>query len=304
MDSKKDVGTVFTVDIPFELYQNNNHKHRVVTNFSEISALIVDDDKDLCEYTGILMERLGVKYDYVTDGETALEMLGEADDNGNMYDICFVDWKMPDMDGIEVTQAIRENFGKDTIVIIVSAYDLNEVEEEGKRAGADYLISKPLFQSTVFDILMRITDSKYEKVCYNDNNKKKYDFTGKKVLIAEDVELNMEVAVSLLKMVNFEVVCAEDGVKALEMYNRSEINEYDVILLDINMPNVDGYETARAIRASKREDGKTIPIYALTANAFTEDVAAALDAGMNGHIAKPIETDALYATLNSVFEEK
>ena len=99
MDSQKDVGTVFTVDIPFELYQNNNHKHRVVTNFSEISALIVDDDKDSCEYTGILMERLGVKYDYVTDGETALEMLGEADDNGNMYDICFVDWKMPDKIG-------------------------------------------------------------------------------------------------------------------------------------------------------------------------------------------------------------
>lgn len=130
-----------------------------------------------------------------------------------------------------------------------------------------------------------------------------YKLSGHRVLIAEDVSLNMEVAVSLLKMAGMDVICAEDGVQAVELFEKSEPGEIDAILLDINMPNMDGYEAARAIRASKKVNAGTIPIFAMTANAFTEDVVAALDAGMNGHIAKPIETDILYKTLEQAFLE-
>ena len=303
VESKKDVGSVFTVDIPFGMVKK---EHRTVTNadFAEIHALIVDDDEDSCEYTSVLLDRLGVKHNYVTNGEAALEELGEAEDRGESYGICFIDWKMPDMDGIAVSQKIREIFGEDTMIIIVSAYDLNEVEEEGKGAGVNYFIPKPLFQSSVFDILMQITNKKYQKVEISPSERHKYSFRGKKILVAEDVALNMEVAVKLLNMVECDVVCAEDGQIAVDMYEKSKVGEFDAILMDINMPVMDGYEAARKIRASAKSDAKTIPIYAMTANAFTEDVTAALDAGMNGHIAKPIETDVLYRTLQQAFTEE
>ena len=303
VESKMDIGSVFTVDIPFEKVKNEN---KVVTNadFSETHALIVDDDEDSCEYTSVLLDRLGVRHNYVTSGEAALEELGEAEERGESYGICFIDWKMPHMDGIAVSQKIREIFGTDTMIIIVSAYDLNEVEEQGKGIGVNYFIPKPLFQSSVFDILMQITNKKYQKVEINPSERHKYSFQGKKVLVAEDVALNMEVAVKLLNMVECEVVCAEDGSVAVDMYEKSKPGEFDAILMDINMPVMDGYEAAGRIRASERDDARKIPIYAMTANAFTEDVTAALDAGMNGHIAKPIETDVLYRTLQQAFTEE
>ncbi len=304
VESQKGKGTVFTVDIPFEMLENKYCS--TTSGFNDIHALIVDDDPDSLEYTGILLDRLGVSYDKTDDGEKALEILGEAEDNNTPYNLCFIDWKMPKMSGIEVAQQIRNIFGSDTIIIIISAYDLNEVEDEGRNAGADYFIPKPLFQSSVFNILMKITHGDYSKVAAKESSSMKgsYNFNGAKVLIAEDVALNMEVAVSLLKMVNVECVCAEDGSIAVDIFNRSKPGEYGAILLDINMPVMDGYEAARAIRALNREDAGTIPIYAMTANAFTEDVAAAMDAGMNGHIAKPIEPSVLYQTLDNAFNSK
>lgn len=303
VESEKDVGSTFTVDIPFGKVEHDI-KEETIRHFKNVRALIVDDDADAGEYTGSILERLGIDYKYVSSGEAALEELGEAEDEGEIYNMCFVDWKMPDMDGVEVTEQIREIFGNDTMVIIVSAYDLNEIEADGKRAGADYFIPKPLFQSTIFNILMKITDGEYVKANSLEDNHKQYDFSGKKVLVAEDVTLNMEVAVRLLAMVGVEAVCAEDGIQAVDLFEKSKEGEYDAILLDINMPNKDGYEAAMDIRSGSHPDGKQIPIYAMTANAFTEDVAAALNAGMNGHIAKPIETEVLYKTLETSFKER
>lgn len=203
----------------------------------------------------------------------------------------------------KLLKKIREIFGEETIVIIVSAYDLNEVEASAKAAGANYFISKPLFQSTLFNALMRISGNESIKI-ESEKDQEKYDFSGKHILLAEDVALNMEVAVKLLQMVGVEVTCAEDGKQAVEVYNKLEPGTFDCILMDINMPVMDGYEATKAIRASGRSDAKSILIYAMTANAFSEDITAALDAGMNGHIAKPIETKVLYKTLETAFNDK
>ena len=200
VESKKDEGSTFTVDIPFKM-ATEQHLAMESMQFKDIRALLVDDDKQSCEYAGILLDRLGVQHNYVTAGEAALEALGEAEERDEPYNICMVDWKMPDMDGIAVTQKIREIFGEDTIVIIVSAYDLNEVEGVGRKAGADYFIPKPLFQSTVFDILMRVAKGNRNESLIEEAETGEYDFSGKKVLVAEDVVLNMEVAVQLLKNV-------------------------------------------------------------------------------------------------------
>ncbi len=274
-------------------------------SFKQIRALIVDDDLESCNYAGVLFERLGVCHHAVTSGEAALEELGDAEDRGESYNLCMVDWKMPGMNGVEVADNIRNIFGDDTYIIIVSAYDINEIEAGGKKSGADYFISKPLFQSTIFDILSESSNGKYQE-CVEEKQVESdsFDFAGRKVLVAEDVTLNMEVAVELLSMVNLKVVCAEDGEIAVDIFNRSEIGEYAAVLMDINMPNMDGYTATRTIRACNRADAKTIPIFAMTANAFTEDVTAALNAGMNGHIAKPIEPDILYKTLDQAFREE
>lgn len=299
VDSKKDYGTVFTVDIPFELPADGSEVPS--TPFKKVRALVVDDDEDSCEYTGLLLDRLGVRYDYRTCGEEALEALGDAEDTDDPYDLCIVDWQMPDMDGVAVTQQIREIFGEDTIVIIVSAYDLNEVEAPGREAGADFFVPKPLFQSTLFNLLARIIGGDYTRI--DEGATPSYDFNGKRALIAEDVVLNMEVTVRMLEMVGFEVECAENGQLAVQAFEKHGSGYFDIIFLDINMPVMNGYDAARVIRSSLQTDAKTVPVYAMTANAFTEDISASLDAGMNGHIAKPIEADILYRTLAEVFKD-
>ena len=296
VDSKPNVGTVFTVELPFGVTEQISNEAEL--KLHDIRAIVVDDDEDTRDYTSIVLSRIGVEHDCAACGEDALMMLGDAEDQGKPYDICFVDWKMPDMDGLEVTRQIREIFDESTIIIIVSAFDLNEIEAEGTEAGVNFFIPKPLFQSTVFDILMRISGGQYTKLTADE---KTFDLSGHKVLIAEDVALNMEVAIKLLAMVGVQAECAEDGAQAVRLFEASRPGTYDAILLDIHMPVMDGYEAARKIRASAHPEAKTMPIYAMTANAFTEDVTAAMAAGMDGHIAKPIDTHVLYSTLQKAF---
>jgi CheY-like chemotaxis protein len=262
-------------------------------------VLVVDDDEDARVYSGEILDRIGVSHEETSSGENALEMLGEAEDQNKPYKLCLIDWKMPEMDGLELTKNIREIFGEDSIIVILTAYDINEIEEQGVAAGANYFIAKPLFQSTIFNALMRIKSGKMTSLQVEGQTDHKY--SGKKVLIAEDVALNMEVIVSLLKMADLDVVCAEDGKQAVDLFEKNPAGTFDCILMDINMPVMDGYEATGKIRNSGKTDAKTIPIYAMTANAFSSDVADALDAGMNGHIAKPIETAVLYKTLDKIF---
>ncbi|MDD3164807.1 MAG: response regulator [Oscillospiraceae bacterium] len=296
VQSEKGVGTTFTVNLPFgvsaESSQNSAEK------FRSIKALVVDDDENTREYTAVVLSRIGIAHEAAASGEQAIEMLEAAHAKGVGYDVCFVDWKMPGASGIDVTRRIRQLYDADTLIIIVSAYDLSEVADEAKAAGANIFVTKPLFQSTVFDVLMTLSGGKYKTT---GADAAQFDFTGKRVLLAEDNALNMEIATELLGMTHLEIDPAENGEIACKKFAASAPGTYDAILMDIQMPVMDGYEATAAIRSSAHPQAATIPIFAMTANAFTEDVNNALSSGMNGHISKPIDTDVLYRTLERCF---
>lgn len=292
VDSQKNVGTTFTVDLPFGLSKERINVEE--DKFKSIRALVVDDDPDTVEYISTILKRIGIDHDVANSGKEAMEKLALEYDRGRGYDICFLDWVMSGIDGIAVTRKIRELFNEDTTIIIVSAYDLSDVKDEARQAGANMFITKPVFQSTIFNVLMNLSGGRYKKMTARV---KDYDFTGFRVLLAEDNAINMEIAAELLDMVNMKVDRAQNGKEAVEMFEKSEPGTYGVVLLDIQMPVMDGHEAARTIRKGNHPEAKTIPIYAITANAFTEDISAALAAGMNGYIAKPIDNEILYSTL-------
>ena len=296
--SQKGVGTEFLVSIPFDVDEGNIDLKE--NSFKSLKALIVGDDRDTCDYTAIILKRLGILYEVAESGQKAVELLEKANEEGKSFNICFVDWKMSDMSVIEVVEQMRELYDKDSLVIIISAYDISEVKEQAVMAGADFVLSKPLFQSTVFNILMKLSGGKLVNKSGDVNS---YDFGGKKVLLAEDTQFNAEIAIELLQMVNMETVHAKDGEEAIKLFTESEPGTYEAILMDIQMPVIDGYEATRRIRASSHPEAKSIHIFAMTANAFTEDVSATFNAGMNGHIAKPINTEALYAMLKKAVDD-
>ena len=293
VESQAGKGTTFTADIPF--IATGHASFIDPDKIAHMKALIVDDDADARMYTSVVMERIGIAYDVADCAQRAEEMITRQYERGRGYDICFIDWKMPGMDGVTLTRSIREKFGHDAIIIIVSAYDLSEVSEQASAAGADMFIEKPLFQSTVYNAPVQITGGVLPDTRPKAEH---FDFAGHRVLLAEDNELNSEIATDLLELVNLQVDWAQDGGVAVEKFTAAPEGTYSLILMDIQMPNMDGYEAARAIRASAHPQAKTIPIYAMTANAFTEDVSSALSAGMNGHIAKPIDTQTLYRTVD------
>lgn len=297
VESEKGRGTTFTIDIPFTVTDQKCEMDDEL--LKTIRILVVDDDLSAREYVSIVLSRMGVLFDTADSGEQALMMICDAEDAGDPYNVVMVDWKMPDMDGVEVTRQIRALEEQRTIIIVVSAYDLNEVEDEAKLAGADHFVTKPLFQSTIFNVLMTLSGGRLHTDRIETNS---YDFVGHRILLAEDNEINAEIAIELLHMVHLEVDRAENGERAVELFKQAKPGTYAAILMDVQMPFMDGYEAARAIRALDRPDAQEIPIFAMTANAFAEDVSQAFSAGMNGHIAKPIDTQVLYQTLEKVIE--
>jgi signal transduction histidine kinase/DNA-binding response OmpR family regulator len=298
VESEVDKGSTFTVDIPFVI--SDNQLKGSDLNLANIKCLIVDDEESAREYTSILLQRIGVQYEIASSGEEAVIMLHNAKQQNYSYDLCFIDWQMSGIDGIEVTKQIRELF-TDTMIIIVSAFDISSIVEEAKIAGASMCISKPLFQSTIFNLLTQLYGKKITKETADPDD---YDFTGHKILLVDDVDFNREVAVELLEMVKVTVDCAANGQEAVDKFLASEPGTYDLILMDVQMPIMDGHDATRIIRHSPHPDAQIIPIYAMTANAFTDDVSAALSVGMNGHISKPIDTTFLYKTMQNVFSKE
>lgn len=299
VESEVGKGTTFTVELPFEASGQATVSDSA--HIQHLRALVVDDDPSAREYTSIVLKRIGLQYDTADSGVMALDKIHVSMEDKNPYDVCFIDWKMDGMNGLELTQKIRESVDNEPLIIIVSAYDLNEVEDEARVAGADMFVPKPLFQSTVFNLLMSLSGGKIKKETAASDH---FDFTGHKVLLAEDIDFNREVAVELLEMVHMDVDCAVNGQEAVELFEKSAPGTYDAILMDVQMPVMDGYEATKAIRKLSHPEAKSMQIYAMTANAFTEDVSAALSAGMNGHIAKPIDTQILYEMLQKAIDQK
>lgn len=241
-----------------------------------------------------------MKGDYVLSGPEAVEQVSTAHDTGNDYFACLIDWKMPGMDGIETTRRIRALVGPEVPIIIISAYEWADIEEEARLAGADGFITKPLFKSRLRAALTEIPKTlRSGQKIHELDGLVEQDFTGKRVLLVEDNDLNREIASEIIAMTNAEVECAYDGSMAVDMFKASEPGYYDMIFMDIQMPIMNGYDAARAIRALERTDAATVPIIALTANAFIEDIERAHDAGMNAHLAKPIDYDKLLEVMQS-----
>ena len=214
------------------------------------------------------------------------------------YDLILVDWKMPEMDGIETTRQIREIVGYHTPIIILTSYNWDEIVDDARDAGVDTFVSKPLFAGNVIDEFKEAFRKKNET-----KEAKKTDLSGKRILLAEDVSVNAEIMAMVLEMKNIISDTAENGKVAVEKFESSPIGYYDAILMDMRMPEMDGLEATKAIRSLDREDAKTIPIIALTANAFDEDVQRSLQAGMNAHLSKPVEPDVLFKTLEELIRE-
>lgn len=302
VDSELNVGTTFTVTLPFGISKENGKIMSTGKDFSKIRVLVVDDQKADQTYVKQVLKRLNVKADTCSDGETAVRRFIGRQNTDYAYDLCIIDWKMPGITGFDVAKRIREAAGEELPIIIATAYDITEIDEEAKRAGVNKVIAKPLFQSSLLDLLMDSFGGYRPKgeieVASN------FNLEGTKVLLAEDNHMNMEIAVSILTKAGIHVDEAYNGKEAVDKFEASSPGDYDAILMDVQMPVMGGYEATQMIRASKHEAAKIIPIIAMTANAFTEDIEKALKSGMNGHISKLVDYEKLYRTLSECMKNR
>ena len=299
VESEKGVGSEFTVVVTLKNCGPKEHSASFIRP-KDMRVLVVDDEEIAAEHARIILEEVGIKADTCYSGAECLNMTEIAHTKHKPYNFILLDWKMPEMDGLEVTREIRKRYDKETTVIILTAYNWDDILDEAMHIGVDSFLAKPLFASNVLD--------EFERVVRKNNlslfrEKERADLKGRRILLAEDIFINAEIMKELIRMKEAEIDHAENGRIALEMFADSSPGYYDAILMDVRMPEMDGLEASSRIRALDREDAKKIPIIAMTANAFDEDVQRSLQAGMNAHLSKPVEPEQLYQTLEELIWE-
>ena len=300
VESEKGVGTAFTVVLTLKNAERQATDQAGKVDPKQLRVLIVDDEEIPAEHARTVLEEVGIRSDVCMSGEDALRMLEVQHVKQEPYNLVLLDWKMPERDGLDTARTIRERYDGETTVIIMTAYNWDEVADEAARAGVDSFLSKPLFAANVI--------AEFERIARHSNmrlfkEKQRAALEGRRILLAEDMEINAEIMMDVLEMRDMETDHAENGQIAVDMFKDSAPGAYSAILMDIRMPVMDGLEAASIIRAMDRPDAKTIPIIALTANAFDEDVQRSLQAGMNAHLTKPVEPDHLYQTLEELIYE-
>ena len=300
VESAKGIGTTFFVTVTL----NDTAKKSATADDIEInpllmSVLVIDDDPIACDHAKLVLEKTGIAAETALSGKEALEMIKVKTARREPYNLIIVDWKMPEMDGVEVTRHIREIIGDETAIIILTAYNWDDITNEAVAAGVDSFIAKPLFSGHLLD---EFKNALKKKKMIHSVTQKKADLTGRKILLAEDMIVNAEIMMEVLKMREMEPELAENGKIALEMFEKSSPNYYAAILMDMRMPEMDGLQATEAIRNLSRPDAKTIPIIALTANAFDEDVQRSLQSGLNAHLSKPVNPDVLFDTLEKLIQ--
>ena len=288
-------GSVFTVDLIFSVPLDENDDNFFADH--EITRVLVGDDEiDVTENIQSILSDAGLECDAAIGGLESVDKATRAYEDNNSYDVIILDWKMPDMDGVECVRRIRKEIGKDVPIFVLSSYDVSEIEDEAKKAGVDLFLPKPFFLSN----FQRVLDTYYQnKANTEEEGNNSNDFSGVKILVAEDNEINAEIITELLDSIGIKCVIAEDGLEALRVFTEESPDEFDMIFMDIQMPIMDGYESARRIRASNNTRAKSIPIIAMTANAFEDDVKASMASGMNAHISKPIDFERLKSIIKS-----
>lgn len=288
-------GSTFTVTLYLKLQEENKHVPDIP---SELTVLVVDDDQIACETTCERLDELGLDGEWVLSGEEAIQKVVSRHRSGKDFSMIIIDLKMPKMDGIETTRLIRKKIGSNIPILLASAYDWMEYESMALASGANGFLVKPMLKSTLAYAIKKYALKENGPIPVNEHSAQKRDYKGKQVLLVEDNELNREIAEVILAENGIRVETAENGQEALEKFTSSSERYYDMIFMDLQMPIMGGLESTRKIRCLSRNDAKTIPIVAMTANAFREDVEATKAAGMNDHLAKPLDIDRLYQILD------
>ena len=298
VESEKNKGTTFTVTVTLiDCEQGNAETEADPLQPHELCVLVIDDDPIACEHAKLILGQVGVSCETALSGAEGLQMAKVRHVRREPYNLILVDWRMPDMDGVETARRIRDAVGNETPVIILTSYNWDEIEDEAKRAGVDTFVAKPLFAGTVLDEFREAFKKKNA-----DLVRETVDLKGRRVLLAEDVAVNAEIMMMVLSMREIQADHAENGRIAVEMFKEHEEGYYDAILMDMRMPEMDGLEATRIIREMNRPDAGKIPVIALTANAFDEDVQHSMQAGLNAHLSKPVEPEILFKTLEELIK--
>ena len=296
VESEKGKGTTFTVTVTL---LDSDHVldtlEDSVVHPDDMCVLVIDNDPVACEHAQIVLGQVGIRCEHALSGLDGIEMVRLRHARREPYNLILVDWQMPVLDGVETTREIRKIVGHETPIIILTSYSWEDVAEEAKNAGVDTFVAKPLFARKVMDEFREAFRRKNIRL-----ERETADLTGRRILLAEDVPVNAEIMMMVLSMREMDVEYAENGLIATQMFAASEPGHFDAILMDMRMPEMDGLEAARVIRAMDRPDAKSVPIIALTANAFDEDVQRSMQAGLNAHLSKPVEPEALFKTLEGL----
>ena len=300
VQSKKGEGTTFKVTVTLMETNRRAEKEEELLAPENIRALVIDDDPIAREHAKVVLSAAGIATDLADSGKEALQMVKMKEARRESYNLFIVDWQMPEMDGVECSRELKKLVGDESAIIILTAYNWDDIIDEAISAGVDSFIAKPLFTQTLMDEFHKTLK---KKNFAKRSEKKKANLAGRRILLAEDMIVNAEIMKEVLKMRDMIPDHAEDGKIALEMFEKSEPFTYSAILMDMRMPNMTGLEATVAIRNLDRPDAKKIPIIALTANAFDEDVEKSLQAGLNAHLAKPVDPEVLFNTLEEMIEE-
>ena len=299
VESEKGKGSVFTVTVTL-----GESKRQMVSSESselnphELKVLVIDDDQIALDHARIVLGSIGINCDTAQSGMEGVKMASLSAGRQENYDLILIDWKMPEMDGVETTRQIRDVVGQDTPIIILTSFNWDDIADEARDAGVDTFVPKPLFAGNVLDEFRAAFNRKNQELARNT-----VDLEGRRVLLAEDMPINADIIIMVLSMRNIQSDLAENGAIAVEMFEKSDPGYYDAILMDMRMPEMDGLQATKCIRSMDRPDAKSIPIIALTANAFDEDVQRSLQAGLNAHLSKPVEPEILYETLQKLITE-
>ena len=298
VESEKGRGTTFTVTVTLgESERKGVGTEEGELNPQEMSVLVIDDDRIALEHAQIVLGQIGIRCDTAESGWEGVDKARVRHARREDYNLILIDWRMPEMDGVETTRRIRSVVGHDTPIIILTSFNWDDIADEAREAGVDTFVPKPLFAGSVMEEFREAFRRKNEAL-----ERRTVDLKGRRVLLAEDVDVNAEIMVMVLSMREMDVDVAGNGRIAVEQFESHAPGYYDAILMDMRMPEMDGLEATRTIRAMDRADAKRIPIIALTANAFDEDVQRSMQAGLNAHLSKPVEPEALFETLEGLID--
>ena len=298
VESRLGEGSTFTVEL--ELYiQEQEDDHGFWDSYKVTRMIVADDDEDVCRGIVKVMSKTGVEVEYATSGQAAIQMMQEARETGRPYDLILLDWKMPNLNGLDTARLIRRDYAEEIPILLLTAYDWSEIEQEAREIGVDHFMPKPFFMTNFKEAIRRVM-GRQKTADEGDEDV----VMGKHILVVDDIEVNRIILVKILTTLGAQCDIAGNGQEAVETFERSQPGEFDLILMDVQMPVMDGYAATRAIRASAHPSAKTLPIIAMTANAFVDDVREAIDSGMDAHVAKPIQVDKLKTTIRQVLENR